>query len=167
MDKKIKIGFNDKMFLERTKELQVNERKATQCLKFIEQITGLKTLITIEDISNTITSKTGFVNVEASAELLNLSEAFYYLKTNLDTVKWEDLELGADDVKTKKTVLDDLTMICTSYLDEQFIQEYETLEKACDILNKLKRETSTRFLDRNYNGIYSVNLQGLQNSNFI
>ena len=166
-NKKIKVFFNDKNFLEGSKQFAINERKAVQCLNFIEQITGLRNIISIDEIGKHITTKTGFENIEASAELLNLSEAFYYLKMNLDSVLWNELDIETDAVKTKTTVINELSQKCTTYLDDQFIEEYETLETACNILNKLKRETNSRFLNRNHNGTYSVNIQGLQNSNFI
>lgn len=166
-NKRIKVAFDDKKFLEGSKQFTINERKAVQCLNFIEQITGLRNIISIDEIGKHITTKTGFENIEASAELLNLSEAFYYLKMNLDSVLWNNLDITKDGAITQKTVINEFSQICTTYLNEQFLEEYETLEQACSILNKLKRQTNSRFLNRNYNGVYSVNLQGLQNSNFI
>ena len=55
----------------------------------------------------------------------------------------------------------------TTYLSDEFLNEYSILLKASKVLNELSNQTSSRFLIKSYDGKYSVSLQGLENSNRI
>lgn len=164
---KIKISFNDKEYNESVKSLQLNLRKLEQCLNSIEEITGSKELKTLEEINKFICNRTGFENVLASAELLNLMQPYIYLENHLNVINHDILENDNGTFKIKESVLYDLKEANTSYLSNEFIADYNLLSKAIVHLNKLSSPTLVNALSRDYNGQYSVNLIALQNSKLI
>jgi hypothetical protein len=161
---KIKISFNDKHYNESVKSLQLNLRKLEQCLNSIEEITGSKELKTLEEINKFICTKSGFENVLASAELLNLMQPYIYLENHLNVINHDILENDNGSYKIKDSVINELKEANTSYLSNEFIADYNLLSKAIVHLNKLSSPTLVNALSRDYNGQYSVNLIALQNS---
>ena len=164
---KIKISFNDKHYNESVKSLQLNLRKLEQCLNSIEEITGSKELKTLEEINKFICNRTGFENVLASAELLNLMQPYIYLENHLNVINHDILENDNGSYKIKDSVINELKEANTSYLSNEFIADYNLLSKAIVHLNKLSSPTLVNALSRDYNGQYSVNLIALQNSKLI
>ena len=79
MKKKIILEFDEKKYFESLKDLKLNLRKLEQALECIEQIIGVRELKTLDEVEKFITDKTGFQNVIASAELLNVLQQFVYL----------------------------------------------------------------------------------------
>ena len=75
------------------------------------------------------------------------------------------MDIDADEVTTKKAVLDKVREDATIFLSDEFIEEHNVLVKASEYLNKLKNPNSSNFLIRNYLGKYTINLQSLNNSN--
>jgi len=163
---KIKISFNDTQYNESLKSLQLNLRKLEQCLNSIQEITGSKELITLEEINKFICNRTGFENVLASAELLNLMQPYIYLDNHLNTINHDVLE-NDNGYKIKDSVLNELKIENTTYLSNEFIADYNLLSKAIVHLNKLSSPALVNVLSRDYNGEYSVNLIALQNSKLV
>ena len=164
---KIKISFNDTQYNESLKSLQLNLRKLEQCLNSIQEITGSKELITLEEINKFICNRTGFENVLASAELLNLMQPYIYLDNHLNTINHDVLENDNGIYKIKDSVINELKEANTSYLSDEFIADYNLLSKAITHLNKLSSPSLVNVLSRDYNGEYSVNLIALQNSKLV
>ena len=161
---KIEISFNDAEYQKAFKELQLNLRKFEQCLECIEQITGVRELQTLDEVEKFITDKTGFQNVIASAELLNVLQQLVYLQNHLHTIELDKIENDKGIYILKESVLKQLKNDCTTYLDECFVDDFNLLSKAIVHLNKLTAPSLVNCLKRDYTGQYTINLVALQNS---
>jgi hypothetical protein len=166
MNDKIIVNFNDAQYYESLKTLQLNLRKLEQCLISIEEITGNKELKTLEEIDKVICNKSGFENVLASAELLNLMQPYIYLQNHLNTIDYNILENDNGTYKIKDSLLNELKEANTTYLSNEYVADFNLLSKAIVHLNKLSSPALVNCLSRNYVGEYSVNRIALQNSKF-
>ena len=166
MNDKIIVNFNDAQYYESLKTLQLNLRKLEQCLISIEEITGNKELKTLEEIEKVICNKSGFENVLASAELLNLMQPYIYLQNHLNTIDYNILENDNGTYKIKDSLLNELKEANTTYLSNEYVADFNLLSKAIVHLNKLSSPALVNCLSRNYVGEYSVNRIALQNSKF-
>jgi predicted RND superfamily exporter protein len=166
MNDKIIVNFNDTQYYESLKTLQLNLRKLEQCLISIEEITGNKELKTLEEIEKVICNKSGFENVLASAELLNLMQPYIYLQNHLNTIDYNILENDNGTYKIKDSLLNELKEANTTYLSNEYVADFNLLSKAIVHLNKLSSPALVNCLSRNYVGEYSVNRIALQNSKF-
>jgi predicted RND superfamily exporter protein len=166
MNDKIIVNFNDTQYYESLKTLQLNLRKLEQCLISIEEITGNKELKTLEEIDKVICNKSGFENVLASAELLNLMQPYIYLQNHLNSIDYNILENDNGAYKIKDSLLNELKEANTTYLSNEYVADFNLLSKAIVHLNKLSSPALVNCLSRNYVGEYSVNRIALQNSKF-
>lgn len=165
MKNKIEISFNQNQFETATASLQENVIKFRKLIDCIQKITGLRELQTLEQIDKIITDKTTFKNVVLSATLLEVSDEYAFIQSNINKINYDVLDINNDVVTTRKEVLDQVKEDATTYLSNEFLNEYNTLLKASKILNELSNPNSARFLIKAYDGKYSVSLQGLENSN--
>jgi hypothetical protein len=166
MNDKIIVNFNDAQYYESLKTLQLNLRKLEQCLISIEEITGNKELKTLEEIDKVICNKSGFENVLASAELLNLMQPYIYLQNHLQTIEHDKIENNSGTFQIKDSLLNELKEANTTYLSNEYVADFNLLSKAIVHLNKLSSPALVNCLSRNYVGEYSVNRIALQNSKF-
>jgi len=164
---KIQVSFNQIAYETNVNSLQMNITKLIKCLEYIEVITESRSLKTLAEIEQFICNKTNFSNVKLSSELLNVSNEYNYLEANLNTINHEVIEYIDNVPTTKESVLNQLKESHTEYLKEQFIKDYDLLNKSAEILNKLSNPTLVSCLNSDYNGKYSINLMKLNNSNRI
>ena len=68
---------------------------------------------------------------------------------------------------TKESVLKQVKESHITYLQDQFIKDYDLLNKSAEILNKLSNPALVNCLKSDYAGRYSVNLLQLNNSNYL
>jgi len=162
---KVVISINQIALENQISSLSQNVDKYKKLLYAVEKITGVRELKTLKEIEEFICEKTGFKNILLSATLLEVGEEYKFIEANHNKVNLEVLEINGDNVATKKSILEQVKEDATSYLDDQFLDEYETLQKACDELNKLKNRNSSNYLSKDYNAKFKVNVQALQNSN--
>ena len=162
--KRIEVSFNQRGFETNRASLQENVEKIVNCLNAIETINGKREWCTIEEIEKHITDKSSFANIILSANLLNVANEYGFLKHNLNKVNFEVVEFIDNVPHTKKEVLEQIKEANTTYLLDRFIDEYEVLEKACAILNKLEKPNSVNNLKQDINGKYSINLQRMNDS---
>jgi len=167
MTEKIIVDFNDAQYQESLKDLKLNVRKLEHALDSIQQITGVRELKTLDEIEKFICTKSGFENLLASAELLNVLQPLVYLQNHLQTIEHDKIEKDNDSYKIKDSVLNDLKISLTTYLDDVYVSDYHLLSKAIVHLNKLTTPTLVNCLSRSFNGVYSVNVIALQNSRFV
>ena len=132
-----------------------------------EHITGKREFLSVEDIENYIKAKTSFSNVLLSAGLLEVVDSYKFIKDNFSKINVDVIENNDNVITTKQSVLDQVKEDATAYLDECFMDEYHTLIKVSNELNKLQSPNSSNYLSRDYNGRYTVNVQALNNSNRI
>lgn len=163
MKNKIEISFDRVRFETNVSAMQDNLAKYRSLLQAIEQITGKKEFLTLEQVENHITTQTGFKNVLLSAGLLEVTGAYVFIKEHINTVQLEVIDFNGDVVSIKQSVLDTLKEEATSYLANEFVEEYNILLKATNELNKL-RPNSANYLKKDYNGKFSVNVAMLNNS---
>jgi hypothetical protein len=167
MNEKIILEFNEKQYFESLTDLKLNLRKLEQALECIEQITGVRQLQTIDEVEKFITDKTGFQNVIASAELLNVLQQLVYLQNHLQTIEHDKIENNSGTFQIKESVLKQLKNDCTTYLDKCFIDDFNLLSSVIVPLNKLSNPSLVNCLKRDFAGQYSVNKVALQNSKLI
>ena len=167
MKDKIKISFNQQQFETATASLNENLNKYKKFIDCLEVITGLKEVQTLEQVENIITTKTTFKNVLLSATLLEVSDEYAFIQNNHNKINFDVLNIQGDNVETKKEVLEQIKEDATTYLSDEYIQEYTILLNASKELNKLNNPNSTKFLIKSFDGKYSVSLQGLENSSRI
>ena len=167
MNDKIIVNFNDAQYQESLKDLKLNIRKLEYALDCIQQITGVRELKTLDEIEKFICTKSGFENLLASAELLNVLQPLVFLQSHLNSIEHDKIEKDSNTFKIKDSVLKDLKISFTTYLNDDFVSDYHLLSKAIVHLNKLTTPTLVNCLSRNYLGQYSVNMNALQNSRLI
>jgi hypothetical protein len=165
MKNRIQISFNQNQFETAIASLNENLNKYKKLIDCTEKISGLRELLTLEEIENIITTKSSFKNVLLSATLLEVSDEYAFIQFNHNKINIDVLNIQGDNVETKKEVLEQIREDATTYLSEEFINEYNVLLKACIELNKLSKPNSSNFLKRDFNGKYDVNVMMLQNSN--
>lgn len=164
---KVQVSFNQLAYETSVNSLQMNITKLIKCLENIEVITGNRSLQSLAEIQQFICNKTNFSNVKLSSELLNVSNEYNYLETNLNTINHEVIEYKENVPFTKESVLSQLKESHTIYLKEQFIKDYELLKKASEFLNKLSNSAFVNCLKSDYNGKYTINLHQLNNTDRI
>jgi hypothetical protein len=167
MKNKIQISFNQNQFESAVASLQENVVRYRTYLDSVEHITGKREFQTIEQVETFIKAKTTFSNIVLSAGLLDCLDSLKFIQSNYSKINLEVLQINDNVITTKQSVLDQVKIDCTSYLDECFIDEYNTLLKACDALNKLQSPNSSNYLSKDYNSKFKVNVMALQNSNRI
>jgi hypothetical protein len=167
MKEKIILEFDEKKYFESLKDLKLNLRKLEQALECIEQIVGVRELKTLDEVEKFITDKTGFQNIIASAELLNVLQQLVYLQNHLQTIEHDKIENNSGTFQIKESVLKQLKNDCTTYLDDCFVDDFNLLSKAIIPLNKLSTPNLVNCLKRDYTGQYSVSKVALQNSKLI
>jgi len=167
MKDKIQISFNAPQFEVNIKSLKENENRYIKFIDAVLHITGKREFLSVEDIENYIKAKTSFSNVVLSAGLLDCLDSYTFIKDNYTKINLEVLQIDEDIITTKQSVLDQVKEDATMYLDDGFIDEYNTLLKACNELNKLQSPNSSNFLSKDYNAKFTVNAQALNNSNRI
>lgn len=167
MTDKIILEFDEKKYFESLKDLKLHLRKLEQALDCIQTITGVRELKTLDEVGKFITDKTGFQNVIASAELLNVLQQFVFLQNHLHTIELDKIENDKGIYILKESVLKQLKNDCTTYLDECFVDDFNLLSKAIIPLNKLSTPSLVNCLKRDYTGQYSVSKIALQNSKLI
>lgn len=164
---KVVISVNQIALENQINSLSQNVDKYKKLLSAIEKITGVRELKTLKEVEEFICGKTGFKNILLSATLLEVGDEYKFIEANHNKVNLEVLDIDADEVTTKKAVLDKVKEDATLYLDECFIDEYNTLLKVCNELNKLQSPNSSNYLSKDYNAKFKVNVQALHNSNRI
>lgn len=167
MKNKIQISFNQNQYETATASLQENVQKYRKLIDCIEIITGLRELQPIEYIENFITDKTTFKNVLLSATLLEVGDEYAFIQHNYNKINYDVLNIDGDLVSTKTEVLDKLKEDCTTYLSDEYVSDFNVLIKASKILNELSVQSHSRHLIKTSNGVWNVNLQGLENSKHI
>ena len=162
---KIQVNFNQVQFEKSVKSLQENVIKYITYLDAVNHITDSREFKTLKEIEQIIKDKSGFSNIILSAGLLECLDAYKFIESNHSAINTDVLEFDADGTPTtKQSVLDQVKEDCTTYLKEEFIPDYKILLSACDALNTLSNVNAVNFLNRTYDGIYSVNLQQFNNS---
>ena len=164
---KIQVSFDQIRYAENINSLQMNTTKLIKCLEYIEVITESRSLKSLAEIEKFICDKTNFKNVKLSSELLNVANEYSYLEANLNTINHELIEYIDNAPTTKESVLKDLKESHTEYLQDKYIKDYELLNKASELLNKVSNPTLINCLKSDHNGKYSINLFQLNNSNRI
>jgi hypothetical protein len=167
MKNKIQISFNQNQFESAVASLQENVVRYRTYLDSVEHITGKREFQTIEQVETFIKAKTTFSNIVLSAGLLDCLDSLKFIQSNYSKINLEVLQINDNVITTKQSVLDQVKEDSTSYLDECFIDEYNTLLKACDALNRLQSPNSSNYLSKDYNSKFKVNVMALQNSNRI
>ena len=165
MKDKIQISFNAPQYEVNIKTLQENVVRYRTYLDAVQHITDKREFQTIEQVETFIKNKTSFSNVMLSAGLLDCLDSLKFIQSNFSKINLDVLQIDGDIVTTKQSTLDQVKIDCTSYLDERFIDEYNTLLKACNELNKLSNPNSSNYLSKDYNAKFTVNLLMLNNSN--
>ena len=163
MKNRTEISFNQQSYEIQFNALNENIKRLTNCLDAIEKITGNRELTDIQTIENTITEKTGFANVSASATLLNLSDEYFYLVENLSAIQTDVIDFETFPPTIKESVLKELKISNTTYLKDSLETDFKTLQEVCKAVNKLQYPNNAKYLKADYKGEYSVNLQALNN----
>lgn len=166
MKNQVEVAFNQTAYEIDAQALKDNLNKLIKCLDAIEVITSKRELISLEQIELLITSKAGYKNVLMCATLLGLEDELAYLQHNLDAIRLDVIEFKDNIPTIKDSALQELKTLHTTYLKEELIKDYNILNDACNILNKLSNPIFTDCLNRNYLGQWSVNILKLNNSNF-
>jgi hypothetical protein len=161
---KVQVSFDQLAYEVNINSLQMNITKLIKCLDAIEKITNERKLLSLAEIEKFICDKTTFKNVLLSATLLEVGEEFKYLEHNLSKINHEVIEYKDNIPFTKESVLNQLKESHTTYLKEQFIKDYELLNKASEFLNKLSNPALVNSLKTDFTGKYSINLMQLNNS---
>ena len=164
---KVQVSFNQLAYETSVNSLQMNIKKLIKCLENIEVITGNRSLKTLAEIEQFICNKTNFSNVKLSSELLNVSNEYTYLETNLNTINHEVIEYKENVPFTKESVLNQIKESYTEYLQNKYLKDYELLNKASEFLNKLSNPALVACLKSDYNGKYTINLHQLNNTDRI
>jgi len=164
---KVQVSFNQIAYEVNVNSLQMNITKLIKCLDNIEFITGNRSLQTLAEIEKFICDKTTFKNVLLSATLLEVADEYKYLEANLSTINHEVIDYKDNIPFTKESVLNQIKESHIIYLKDEFIKDYELLNKSAEILNKLSKPTLVNCLKSDYTGRYSVNLLQLNNSNYL
>ena len=164
---KVQVSFNQIAYETSINSLQLNINKLIKCLDNIEVINGNRNLQSLAEIEKFICDKTNFKNVKLSSELLNIANEYKYLENNLNSINHEVIEYKDNVPFTKESVLNQVKESNTTYLKEQFLQDYELLKKASEILNKLSNSALVNCLKSDYNGKYTINLHQLNNTDRI
>jgi hypothetical protein len=163
---KIVVSYNESQVNVNLKTLQDNANRYNTYIDAVLSITGSSDFKTLSQIEQYIKDATSFSNVERSAELLDCIDAYNYIKANYLRIDLSLLDIDTDGIaSTKPSAIAQVKEDATEYLKEEFINEYEVLLNACNALNKLNNPNSSQYLKRAYDGLFSVNLQMLQNSN--
>jgi CRISPR/Cas system-associated protein Cas5 (RAMP superfamily) len=165
--KKIEVSFNQTAYETNLASLNLNIEKIVNCQTAIEKIKGSRELCSLEDIEKFITDATKFKNISLSANLLNCSSEYQYLEANLNKLSLEVVEWNNNIPSTKKEVLEQVKIANTTFLRDCFIQDFEILKKATDLLNSLSNTNLVVCLKKDYTNKYSVNLNHLNNSDRI
>jgi hypothetical protein len=100
-----------------------------------------------------ISSKTGYSNIKASAELLDVAREYsnltYFFDKNIDIDQFEwSKENGR--YEPKETVLNDLKARYSSYVKDEFKDVYDDLMGLITILNKNNNTSFASALQQNY-----------------
>ena len=120
------------------------------CINALEVITGSKELKSIEYVKEFICALSGFPAIQQSAELLNVSNEYNYLKTHLENIKSDKSEIGQmqlDELKEKHT---------TRLTDETQLQ-FELLQQIAKVYPMLNRINYINAIRCNDGQTYSVN----------
>lgn len=165
--KRIQVAFNQVGYDSQVESLNTNLNKIKKCKDSIFKITGKDELISLAEVEEFITTKTKFKNVLLSATLLEVGSDYEFLEANLDNLNLNYIDFNNNIVTIKNSALEAIKEANTTYLSNEFINEYNSLLKACVELNKLNNPTSSNYLSKDYNGKFKVNVQALHNSNRI
>ncbi|WGK94253.1 MULTISPECIES: hypothetical protein [Flavobacterium] len=166
MKNQVEVSFNQTAYEIDAQALKDNLNKLIKSLDYIELITSKRELLTLEQVEQVIISKTGFKNILMSATLLGVETEYAYLQRNLDAIRLDVIEFKDNIPTLKDSALEELKSIHTTYLKDELVKDYNILNEACTILNKLSNPSFTDCLNRNYLGQWSVNILKLNNSNF-
>ncbi len=162
---RIVVSYNESQADANLKTLQDNTNRYNTYIDAVSSVTGSLEYKTLAQIEQYIKTATSFSNVEKSAELLDCIDAYNYIKANYLKIDLSLLDIDTDGIaSTKLTAITQVKEDATEYLKEEFINEYEVLLSACNVLNKLNNPNSSQYLKRAYDGLFSVNLYMLQNS---
>ena len=164
MKSKIQVSFNQVQYEVNLKSLQENVNRYINYINAIYQITNSKQYKTLQEVEDYIIKQTSFKNVLLSAGLLDVVDSYKFIKENHTKMNIDVLDIKEDSISTKQEVLEKIKEDATEYLKEEFINEYNTLLKACNELNKLQLPNSSNYLSKDYNGKFKVNVMALQNS---
>lgn len=165
--KKTVVSFNQIGYEQTINTFQNNVSKLKKCLEYIEVITGSRTLKTLDEISDFICNKTKFKNIFLSATLLELDQEYKYLEDNLDTINHEVIQYIDNVPTTKESVLKATKESYTEYLQDKFVNDYELLNKAIELLNKVSNSNLVNCLKSDHNKKFTINLFQLNNSDRI
>lgn len=165
--KKTVVSFDQIGYEQTINALRTNVSKLTKCLDYIEVITGSRTLKTLAEISDFICSQTKFKNIFLSATLLEVDHEYKYLEDNLDTINHEVIEYVDNVPITKESVLKATKESHTEYLQDKFANDYELLNKAIELLNKVSNSNLVNCLKSDHNKKFTINLFQLNNSDRI
>lgn len=162
---RIIVSYNESQANVNLKTLTENTIRYNNYVNAVASITGSSDFKTIAQIEQYIKNATSFSNVERSAELLDCIDAYNYIKANHSRIDLSLLDIDTNGIaSTKLSAIAQVKEDATEYLKDQFINEYEVLLSVCNALNKLNNPNSSQYLKRAYDGLFSVNLQMLQNS---
>ena len=164
---KVRVSFDQIAYEVNVNSLQMNITKLIKCLDNIEIITNERKITTLAEIEKFICDKSNFKNVKLSSELLDIANEYSYLKDNLNTINYEVVDYIDNVPFTKESVLKQVKESHITYLQDQFIKDYDLLNKSAEILNKLSNPALVNCLKSDYAGRYSVNLLQLNNSNYL
>jgi len=164
MKSKIQVSFNQVQYEVNLKSLQENVNRYINYINAIYQITNSKQYKTLQEVEDYIIKQTSFKNVLLSAGLLDVVDSYKFIKENHTKMNIDVLDIKEDSISTKQEVLEKIKEDATEYLKEEFINEYNTLLKSCNELNKLQSPNSSNYLSKDYNGKFKVNVMALQNS---
>ena len=164
MKNKIRVSFNQNQFESASASLQQNLKKYKDYIDAVEKIMDVRDFKTLEEVETFIKAKTKFSNVGLSAGLLDVADSYQLILDNHNKINIEVLQFKGDDVSVKFELIDQAREEATEYLKEQYLKDYNVLLKACNELNSLTDVSYSNFLNRGYDGTFSINLQMLQNS---
>lgn len=164
MKSKTQVSFNQVQYEVNLKSLQENVNRYINYINAIYQITNSKQYKTLQEVEDYIIKQTSFKNVLLSAGLLDVVDSYKFIKENHTKMNIDVLDIKEDSISTKQEVLEKIKEDATEYLKEEFINEYNTLLKSCNELNKLQSPNSSNYLSKDYNGKFKVNVMALQNS---
>ena len=135
--KQVVLNFNESHFRGELSKLQKKADQLTHTLSLVKKITdGKVNVLDLQILNNYLNKSTGFKNPMMSADALNVKSEYIQITNSIPSSELPKfIELKGDTYLVEE---DNLKESLTSYMDESYLKEYNTL---LDLVSKLNKHS--------------------------
>jgi len=135
--KQVVLNFNESNFRGELSKLQKKADQLTHTLSLVKKITdGKVNVLDLQILNNYLNKSTGFKNPMMSADALNVKSEYIQITNSIPSNELPKfIELKGDTYLVEE---DNLKESLTSYMDESYLKEYNTL---LDLVSKLNKHS--------------------------